>query len=78
MEFSCLQENLAKGLSIVSRAVATRSTLPVLSNILMATDEGRLKLSATNLGGGHQLLDRGQGEGGRSHHRARTPPHRLC
>jgi len=49
MEFSCLQENLAKGLSIVSRAVATRSTLPVLSNILMATDEGRLKLSATNL-----------------------------
>jgi len=49
MKFSCLQENLSKGLAIVSRAVATRSTLPVLSNILMATDEGRLKLSATNL-----------------------------
>lgn len=49
MKFSCLQENLAKGLAIVGRAVATRSTLPVLSNILMATDEGRLKLSATNL-----------------------------
>jgi len=49
MRFSCLQENLAKGLAIVGRAVATRSTLPVLSNILMATDEGRLKLSATNL-----------------------------
>ena len=49
MRFSCLQENLAKGLTIVGRAVATRSTLPVLSNILMATDEGRLKLSATNL-----------------------------
>jgi DNA polymerase-3 subunit beta len=49
MEFSCLQENLAKGLATVGRAVATRSTLPVLSNILMATDEGRLKLSATNL-----------------------------
>jgi DNA polymerase-3 subunit beta len=49
MKFSCLQENLAKGLAIVGRAVATRSTLPVLSNILLATDEGRLKLAATNL-----------------------------
>jgi len=49
MRISCLQENLAKGLSIVSRAVAARSTLPVLSNVLLATDESRLKLSATNL-----------------------------
>jgi DNA polymerase-3 subunit beta len=45
----CLQENLARGLSIVGRAVASRSTLPVLGNILLATDGGRLKLSATNL-----------------------------
>lgn len=49
MKVSCLQENLAKGLSIVSRAVAARSTLPVLSNVLLATDQSRLKLSATNL-----------------------------
>jgi DNA polymerase-3 subunit beta len=49
MKVSCLQENLAKGLSIVGRAVATRSTLPVLANILVSTDESRLKLSATNL-----------------------------
>lgn len=49
MKVSCLQENLAKGLSIVGRAVATRSTLPVLGNILIATDNGRLKLAATNL-----------------------------
>lgn len=49
MKVSCLQENLAKGLSIVSRAVASRSTLPVLGNILVATDQGRLKLAATNL-----------------------------
>lgn len=49
MKVSCLQENLAKGLSIVSRAVAVRSTLPVLSNILLATEQSRLKLSATNL-----------------------------
>ncbi|MFB0534557.1 MAG: DNA polymerase III subunit beta [Anaerolineae bacterium] len=49
MKVSCLQENLAKGLSIVGRAVATRSTLPVLSNVMLATDGARLKLSATNL-----------------------------
>jgi DNA polymerase-3 subunit beta len=49
MKVSCLQENLARGLGIVSRAVSTRSTLPVLGNVLIATDEGRLKLSATNL-----------------------------
>ncbi len=49
MKLSCMQENLAKGLSIVSRAVAARSTLPVLGNILLATDNGRLRLSATNL-----------------------------
>ncbi len=49
MKVSVLQENLAHGLSIVSRAVSPRSTLPVLSNVLVATDEGRLRLSATNL-----------------------------
>ncbi len=49
MKVIVLQENLARGLSIVSRAVSPRSTLPVLSNILVATDEGRLRLSATNL-----------------------------
>jgi DNA polymerase-3 subunit beta len=50
MKVSCLQENLAKGLGIVSRAVASRSTtLPVLSNVLLSTDNGRLKLSSTNL-----------------------------
>jgi DNA polymerase-3 subunit beta len=49
MKVSVLQENLARGLNIVSRAVSPRSTLPVLSNVLVATDEGRLRLSATNL-----------------------------
>jgi DNA polymerase-3 subunit beta len=49
MKVSCLQENLAKGLGIVGRAVSPRSTLPVLGNILVATDAGRLKLAATDL-----------------------------
>ncbi len=49
MRVSVLQENLAHGLNVVSRAISPRSTLPVLSNVLVATDEGRLRLSATNL-----------------------------
>jgi DNA polymerase-3 subunit beta len=49
MKVTVLQESLAHGLSIVSRAVSPRSTLPVLSNVLVASDEGRLRLSATNL-----------------------------
>jgi len=49
MRVSCLQENLAKGVAIVGRAVASRSTLPVLENIYVGTDDGRLKLAATNL-----------------------------
>jgi DNA polymerase III subunit beta len=49
MRVSVLQENLAQGLNIVSRAVSPRSTLPVLANVLVASDEGRLRLSATNL-----------------------------
>jgi len=49
MKVTVLQENLARGLSVVSKAVSSRSTLPVLANILVASDEGRLRLSATNL-----------------------------
>ena len=49
MKLSCLQENLNRGLNVVGRAVATRTTLPITNNILLATDESRLKLVATNL-----------------------------
>jgi DNA polymerase-3 subunit beta len=44
-----LQENLAKGLSIVNRAVENRPTLPVLANVMLETEDSRLKLAATNL-----------------------------
>ncbi len=49
MKASVLQNHLAHGLGMVSKAVSPRSTLPVLANVLLATDEGRLRLSATNL-----------------------------
>jgi DNA polymerase-3 subunit beta len=44
-----MQENLARGLQVVSRAVSGRSTLPVLANVLLKTEDAGLKLTATNL-----------------------------
>lgn len=50
MKLSILQENLAWGLDVVGRAVNTRSTtLPILGNVLLETDNGRLRLTATDL-----------------------------
>ena len=49
MKISCTQEKLNKGLSIVSRVVGARTTLPVLSNIFLEARAGELKLSATDL-----------------------------
>jgi DNA polymerase-3 subunit beta len=49
MKLSCLQENLNRGLGVVGRAVATRTTLPITNNVLLATEKSRLKLAATNL-----------------------------
>jgi DNA polymerase-3 subunit beta len=49
MRLSCLQENLSQGLSVVQRAVATRTPLPITQNVHLSTDNHRLKLAATNL-----------------------------
>ena len=49
MKVTCLQENLIRGLQIAGRGVSTRTTLPILSNVLLRTEAGRLKLTATNL-----------------------------
>jgi len=49
MKLSCLQENLNKGLGIIGRAVASRTTLPITQNVLITTDQSQLKLAATNL-----------------------------
>lgn len=49
MKITCKQQDLSRGLSVVSHAVSSRSTLPILANILLSTDGGRLRLYATNL-----------------------------
>lgn len=49
MRVSVRQENLAKGLSIVGRAVENRPALPVLANVLLSTEDARLKLAAMDM-----------------------------
>ena len=49
MKISCLQEDLKRGLSIVARAVSSRSMLPITQNVLLTTEQSMLKISATDL-----------------------------
>jgi DNA polymerase-3 subunit beta len=49
VKVTCLQENLTRGLQIAGRGVSSRTTLPILANVLLRTESGRLKLTATNL-----------------------------
>jgi DNA polymerase-3 subunit beta len=49
MKLQVTQENLAKALGNVARIANTRSTLPILSNVLLKTSNGRLSIAATNL-----------------------------
>ncbi|OGC82457.1 MAG: DNA polymerase III subunit beta [Candidatus Abawacabacteria bacterium RBG_16_42_10] len=49
MKFVCSQENLTQALDIVTRAIPTRSTLPVLGNVLIKAEEKKVILSTTNL-----------------------------
>ncbi len=52
MRVSVLQDNLYKGLSIVGRAVESRPTLPILANVMLSTEDARLRLSAANMSTG--------------------------
>lgn len=49
MKLICTQENLHRALSYLERVVGRQTTLPILSNFLLETERGRLKISATNL-----------------------------
>lgn len=48
MKFNCLQQSLANSLSIVGRAVPSRTTMPILNNVLLEAQQDKLKLAATN------------------------------
>ena len=49
MKLICTQENLSRSIAYLERITGKQSTLPILSNILIEAENGRLKLSATNL-----------------------------
>jgi DNA polymerase-3 subunit beta len=49
MKLQVTQENLSKALGSVARVASTRGTLPILSNVLLKTVDGRLSIAATNL-----------------------------
>jgi DNA polymerase-3 subunit beta len=49
MKLICTQENLKRAIGAVERAAGRQSALPVLANVLLETEAGRLKLSTTNL-----------------------------
>lgn len=49
MKVSLIQENLAKALLYINKAVSSRPNIPILANVLLETEKGKLKLSATNL-----------------------------
>lgn len=49
MKLTVTQENLNKALSIVARVAGSKTSLPILNNILLRTDHNRLLLAATNL-----------------------------
>ena len=76
MKLSVMQENLARGLSVVSRAVSSRSTLPVLANVLLRTEDAGLKLTATNLEIGITYWVPGQDRRRRRDHRPGPAPDR--
>lgn len=62
MKFSCLQENLLKGIQLVLSASSKESSLPILSTLLLKTDQGSLVVSATNLELGVRCTIRGKVE----------------
>ncbi|MDD5594125.1 MAG: DNA polymerase III subunit beta [Candidatus Margulisbacteria bacterium] len=55
MEFTCEKKQLQGGVSAVERLVSTRSTLPIIGNVLFEAGKGGLKLSANNLEIGMEL-----------------------
>src|SRR5438105_3619477 len=49
MKFSVSKEKLLAGLQTVQNVVSTRTTLPILSNVLLQAGDGQLRLTTTDL-----------------------------
>lgn len=60
MKFICTQENLNKGLSLVSNISSKNSNLPILNNVLLKADKNGLTLITTDLEIGIKSFVRGK------------------
>src|SRR5438046_5205974 len=49
MKFSVTKEKLLEGLQQVQNVVSTRTTLPILSNVLLQAGDGEIRLTTTDL-----------------------------
>ena len=49
MKFSISRDSLVKSLNLVAGVVERRQTLPILANVLIVLEEGRLSLTGTDL-----------------------------
>ena len=49
MKFSVTKEKLLEGLQQVQNVVSTRTTLPILSNVLLQADGNEIHLTTTDL-----------------------------
>ncbi len=49
MNFTITRKNLHQGLAAVSASIPTKTTLPVLSNILLEATDGQVRISGTDL-----------------------------
>lgn len=62
MKFTGLRENFQKALLVLQRIVMKNPSLPILENILIETENKRLKISATNLELGVHVWVKGKTE----------------
>ena len=60
MKFTCTQENLHRGLTVVNHLAGKNTTLPILNNVLIKAENGVLELSTTNLEVGVKCQIRGK------------------
>jgi len=49
MRIICTQENLKFGLTVTGKIISSTNTLPILSNVLLKTEGGQLRIFSTNL-----------------------------
>ena len=49
MNITCLKEDLKRNLDNALRIVKYNSTLPILNNLLLSTENGMLRVSSTDL-----------------------------